>query len=188
MFRVVLMLFAALGLATRAATGETLASSDDSSNQFFETRIRPVLVERCFSCHSADAKKLKGGLYLDSREGVLKGGDNGEAIVPGAPEKSRLIEAIGYKNVDLQMPPKGMLGEQQIADLSAWVKMGAPWPKGKAVGGAGGAKGGFDLAQRKASHWAWQPIKAGGLAAGENRYRAGRPRPQFPFAGACGRG
>src|SRR6476619_6741384 len=82
---------------------------------FFETRVRPVFAEHCYKCHSAKAEKLKGGLLLDSREGFSKGGETGAVVVPGHPEQSRLIDAIGYQNVDLQMPPKAKLSAQQIA-------------------------------------------------------------------------
>src|SRR6266536_1706626 len=76
--------------------------------EFFEKQVRPVLVERCYKCHSASSEKLKGQLRLDSREGMLKGGESVQpSIAPGQPEKSRLIEAIHYGNPDLQMPPKG---------------------------------------------------------------------------------
>src|SRR5262249_14776042 len=102
-------------------------------------------------------KNPGGGLRLDSRAAAFEGGDNGPAFVPGHPEKSKLIEAIHYKNVDLQMPPKGKLPDAVIADLTAWVKMGAPWPK--EVGKAGGDKYAFDLAKRKREHWAWQPLR-----------------------------
>src|SRR4051812_26387709 len=85
---------------------------------FFESKIRPVLVERCYKCHSATSEKLKGSLLLDTREGMLKGGESGKpAVVPGQPNKSLLIEAIQYKNEDLQMPPKQRLSEQQVADF-----------------------------------------------------------------------
>src|SRR4030095_9427625 len=77
--------------------------------EFFEKRIRPVLVERCYKCHSSESEKVKGGLLLDTREGLVKGGDNGAVIVPGYPEKSRLIEAIRYTNDDFKMPPKHKL-------------------------------------------------------------------------------
>src|SRR5215213_800522 len=77
---------------------------DDAGAQFFESKVRPILVERCYSCHSAQAKKLKAGLRLDSREGMLKGGESGPAVVPGHPEQSRLVEAVRYTNPDLQMP------------------------------------------------------------------------------------
>src|SRR4051794_21142334 len=72
---------------------------------FFEQRIRPVLVKECYACHSAEAKKVKGGLRLDSRAGVLKGGDSGPAVVPGKPEESPLLEAVRHEGI--AMPPKG---------------------------------------------------------------------------------
>src|SRR5262245_15325563 len=74
--------------------------------EFFENKIRPLLVENCYKCHSAQSEKLKGGLLLDTREGVLKGGETGPAIVPGDPEKSLLIKAVRYTDKDLKMPPK----------------------------------------------------------------------------------
>jgi hypothetical protein len=98
--------------------------------EFFEKHIRPVLVENCYECHSAESEKLKGGLRLDLREGLLKGGDTGPAIVPGDPENSLLIKAVRYTDKDLQMPPKDKkLADAQIADLVAWVSLGAPDPR-----------------------------------------------------------
>jgi hypothetical protein len=120
---------------------------------FFENKIRPVLAQNCYKCHSTDAVKIKGGLRLDSRDAVRQGGDSGPAIVPGDPEKSLLIKAVRYTDPELQMPPKGeRLTAQQIADLVTWVRMGAPDPRdGVAV--AGGKK------QDAASHWAFQPVR-----------------------------
>jgi hypothetical protein len=98
---------------------------------FFEQKIRPVLVEHCYACHSAGAKKLKGNLYLDSKAGWQKGGDSGEpAILPGDPEASLLIRTIRHEEEDLEMPPKKpKLSDAVIADFVAWVKMGAPDPR-----------------------------------------------------------
>lgn len=133
--------------------------SDPGSVEFFESKIRPVLHEHCLPCHGGDAKKgPKGGLRMTGRDELLKGGDSGPAIVSGDPTKSRLIDAVGYLNPDLQMPPKGKLPAAAIADLTAWVKAGATWPK-DAAAAAGGEKS-FDLPARKAGHWAWHPIKA----------------------------
>ena len=94
--------------------------------EFFEKRIRPVLVSHCYPCHSTSAEKIKGGLKLDSRTDLLKGGENGPVIVPGNAEASRLIEAVRYRNPDLKMPPpkKGKLSEEQIADLVIWINSG----------------------------------------------------------------
>src|SRR3954468_19913352 len=107
-----------------AAAGAGPAPSGEQI-EFFERKIRPVLVENCFKCHSASSEKLKGALKLDSREAALRGGDSGKAaIVPGAPEKSLLIEAVRYGNADLQMPPKKQLTAAQISDLVDWVRIG----------------------------------------------------------------
>src|SRR5205807_4064930 len=102
--------------------------------QFFENRIRPVLAENCYKCHSVQAEKVKGGLLLDSREAVLKGGDTGPALIPGDPEHSLLIKAVRYSDPELQMPPKGkQLPDATVDDLVNWVKMGAPDPRSATV-------------------------------------------------------
>ena len=135
----------------------SLAAEPADSPDFFEKRIRPILVEHCFKCHGdLKGKEPKGGLRADSRAGLLKGGDNGPAIVAGEPDKSRLIEAVRYRNPDLQMPPKGKLTDSATADLVAWVKAGAVWPAdGRANGSSASI---FDLQKRKREHWAWQPV------------------------------
>src|SRR4051794_39608530 len=114
-FRPHLILAVVASLLSGAAAARAGTDGPDSQGaQFFEAKVRPVLVERCYGCHSAGAKKLKGGLLLDARASMLKGGDNGPAVVPKHPEQSRLVEAISYQNVDLQMPPKGRLTDQQV--------------------------------------------------------------------------
>jgi cytochrome c553 len=96
---------------------------------FFEKKIRPVLVDNCYKCHSANAEKVRGDLLLDTRDGLRKGGGSGPSIVPGNPERSRLIIALRHTNKDTAMPPKEKLPEAVIADFEAWVKMGAPDPR-----------------------------------------------------------
>src|SRR5438046_1517061 len=118
--------------AVSAEAAPQAAPDDPAAAEFFEKKVRPILVDRCHSCHSATATKLKGGLRLDSLGAALKGGDTGPAVVPGNLEKSLLVDAISYRNVDLRMPPKSKLPAEQIADLTEWVKRGAPWPKGAA--------------------------------------------------------
>ncbi len=105
--------------------------ADPAGIAFFEQKVRPVLVEHCYSCHSAEAKKLKGNLYLDSKAGWEKGGDSGDPIiVPGQPELSLLIRSVQHLEADMEMPPKKpKLPESVIADLVTWVKMGAPDPR-----------------------------------------------------------
>src|SRR5262245_22583109 len=85
--------------------------------EFFEAKIRPVLANKCYECHSAKASKLKGDLYLDSRNGLLTGGESGPAIVPGNPDKSLLIKALRHEHEKTKMPPKEKLPDSVIADF-----------------------------------------------------------------------
>ena len=130
------------------------APAEKAGIDFFEQKIRPVLVQKCYACHSSEAKKVKGGLLLDTREGLLKGGETGPTIVAGNVENSPLLEAIRYEG--LEMPPSGKLPEQVIADFEKWVKMGAPDPRdGKAI--VVSKEIDFDEARK---FWAFQPPKA----------------------------
>ncbi|HWB09645.1 MAG TPA: DUF1553 domain-containing protein [Pirellulales bacterium] len=110
---------------TRVVTDKITAEQE----AFFETKIRPVLANQCGECHASTAKTIQAGLRLDSRQGVLTGGDSGPAVVPGKPEESALIRAIRYGDDDLRMPPKRKLPDEVIADFEAWVTMGAPDPR-----------------------------------------------------------
>src|SRR5690606_37866712 len=103
--------------------------ASDAGVEFFEKKIRPVLVQHCYECHSSDAKKLGGGLLLDSRQGVLKGGDSGSLVDAARPEESLLLKAIRYADDSVQMPPQGKLPATVIADFEAWVKQGLPDPR-----------------------------------------------------------
>jgi len=123
--------------------------------EFFERRIRPILVDHCYKCHSS-AGKLKGGLNLETRDGLLRGGDTGPALEPGSPDQSRLIEAVRYKNQDLQMPPKSPLSGEQIQDLEKWVAMGAPDPR-TPVAQVSSNKRVIDLVEGH-KFWAFQPM------------------------------
>src|ERR1041384_7594979 len=105
------------------------AAADRDGIEFFETRIRPVLVEKCYSCHSATAEKVKGNLLLDTREGVLKGGDTGPSILPGNPGKSLLIKALKWSEEEFRMPPKKRLPADVVADFEARMRKGAPAPR-----------------------------------------------------------
>ncbi|MGB0767847.1 MAG: PSD1 and planctomycete cytochrome C domain-containing protein [Phycisphaeraceae bacterium] len=115
-----------------------------------------MLADNCYSCHSHEAKRNKGGFYLDSRQGIL----DAFLAEPGNadPKASMLIKAVRYEDADYAMPPKGKLPEQAIADLEKWVEMGLPWPEEQAAGETEA----FDLEARRESHWAWQPPKRSG--------------------------
>ena len=139
-----------------ASFGTAFSIGADESTEFFEQKIRPVLVDRCYSCHSAKAaakKTLKGGLLLDTREALRKGGESGPAIVPGKPQESLLIAAIRHESIE--MPPKEKLPDQVIADFVKWVQMGAPDPRD----GSATAATGIDIAAARRS-WAYQAPKA----------------------------
>lgn len=127
------------------------AQSDAKGFAFFERNIRPVLVEHCYPCHSADAqkaRKLKGGLLLDTRDGLRKGGVTGPALDTKKPMDSLLLKALRYED-DLRMPPKGKLPARVVADFELWVKQGAPDPRdGKTAAGSSPK----DL-------WAFQPLR-----------------------------
>lgn len=142
-------------LSSRAAAPAKISPADAA---FFETKIRPVLIDNCYKCHSHDADRVKGAFLLDSAPALLMGGDTGPAIVPGNPKGSLLITAITYKDEDLQMPPKGKkLSDAQIADLTEWVRRGAPYPTPHASNltpQTSAASVGVGK-----NHWAFQPVK-----------------------------
>jgi hypothetical protein len=145
-----------LALCLAALTKAAVAGDDPAGLEFFESKIRPILVDNCYSCHSQKSPKIKGGLLLDSREGVLKGGDTGPAIKPGYVEESLLIKAVRYTDNDLRMPPKNKkLAQAQIADLEAWVKMGAPDPRISQFG----ARSVATIREKARTHWAFQPVR-----------------------------
>jgi len=144
-------IFGLLITLNSAISQEITFSEEDLS--FFESEVRPLLVKHCYECHSADAKEVKGGLRLDSREFAIKGGDTGPALVPGKSKESLLISAIQYGDL-YQMPPKSRLPEQTVKVLIDWVDRGSPWPAGEAT--ATHAARDFDLEKRAAEHWVWK--------------------------------
>ncbi len=145
------------GPALAVATGMLLlalparAADAPDGLEFFEKKIRPLLAEHCYECH-ATGQKTKGGLNLDSREGWMKGGDSGPALVPGELDASLLIKAVRYKDKEFRMPPKRKLTDSQIADFEQWVKLGAPDPR---TGGTTLAKKEINITEGR-KHWAYQ--------------------------------
>ena len=136
-----------------------LAGIADEKTDFFEKKIRPVLSENCYECHSAKSKSLKAGLLLDRKAGWERGGKNGMVIVPGEPSKSILMNALRYDNHDLQMPPSGKLSETVVADFEKWIAMGAQDPRNSSmeeVFAVGGLKAKSLEEGRK--FWAFKPI------------------------------
>ncbi|MDB5311003.1 MAG: hypothetical protein JWO38_5205 [Gemmataceae bacterium] len=169
--------------------GPTPATAPDPEQvEFFEKKVRPVLTEHCYSCHSADAaskKKLKGGLLLDSRDGLLRGGDNGPSLVPGKPAESALIQTLKYDG-DLKMPPKGKLPDGVIADLETWVKMGAPDPR-RAQAGGGKKQIGLSIEEGR-KFWAYRPVTDPAVPAVKTAGWAANDIDRFILAGLEAKG
>ncbi|MGE3780975.1 MAG: DUF1549 domain-containing protein, partial [Pirellulaceae bacterium] len=161
MKRVRLLAFIWVGLLSWAAAEEQRNDSEQAF-QFFETKIRPVLVEHCYECHAAGAKIVQGGLLLDHRDGLLQGGDSGAAIVPGQAAESLVMRALRYD--ELEMPPAGKLPDSVIRDFEAWIAMGAPDPRSgseRRQQAPGQARG--SAANR---HWAYQPLQMSAVPVG----------------------
>jgi hypothetical protein len=119
--------------------------------EFFEKKVRPVLVEKCFSCHGP--KKQQGGLRLDGRDTILQGGDSGPAVVAGKPDESLLVKAI-RQDGELKMPPKGKLAADQVNALAEWIRLGAPWPAE-----TDGKLANASVAAIRERHWAFRPVR-----------------------------
>jgi hypothetical protein len=141
------MIFVAGLASTKACHAES--ESTPEQVRFFETSIRPLLVDKCQKCHGAE--KQWGMLRLDSRDAILRGGESGPAIIPGKSEESRLVQAIRHADDSLKMPPKEKLTESQIADVIRWIGMGAPFPAATENG---------KRAFRNPNHWAFQPVRS----------------------------
>lgn len=135
-----------------------LLADDAADEAFFESKVRPVLIAKCQECHNSD--KPKAGLQLDSRDGVITGGESGPVAIPGKPEESLLIEVIGYRNV-VQMPPKSKLPDSEIAVLTEWVRRGLPWPNSKPATPAPAASptAQHEFSDEQKAFWAFQPVR-----------------------------
>jgi hypothetical protein len=116
-------------LVTLTGALSAAESATPEQIEFFEKRIRPVLVSQCYACHSAESPQIKGGLLLDTRAGVRRGGESGEVVVLGEPGESLLIKALKYADDAPAMPPRKQLSADVIADFEKWVKLGAPDPR-----------------------------------------------------------
>jgi hypothetical protein len=154
--RRVMALSAVVAALAATVCGAKAVPQTPEQTEFFEKQVRPILVERCYACHSA--KVAQSGLRLDSRAALLAGGARGPAITPGQPDKSLLLTAIAYSDAKLQMPPSGRLKASEIAVLTEWITQGATWPVGKGATPAAAPKSTFDLKAR-ASHWSFQPLR-----------------------------
>ncbi len=152
----VCLLFWAVAVVHAEDQAGAQAKADPVAEQFFEQKIRPLLIARCQNCHGAD--KQKGNLRLDSLEALLEGGDSGAALVPNEPGKSVLMDVISYRG-EIKMPPKSKLSDAEIADLTQWVKLGAPWPNSKpATAPATAPAAQAVITDEQRAFWAFQPV------------------------------
>ncbi len=139
----------------RPGSERKIPTFDAAAVEFFQKKVQPLLQARCYECHSKDSKRLEGGLRLDARPLVLKGGDTGASAVPGKPDESLLIEAVNYES--FEMPPKGKLPAGEIAIFKKWIELGLPWSEDGLTADVASEE--FPLDARRQSHWAWQPIR-----------------------------
>ena len=162
-----------LGLSTPA-----VAQSGDPV-EFFEMRVRPLLAENCFACHADSAM---GGLQMKSRENLLKGGNSGPAMVPGAPEQSLLIQAVRQTHESLKMPPEGKLRDEEIEDLVAWIRAGAVWPEAAQPPVPGREGDRYVIGPEQRSFWAFRSLLLGAPPPVKNRSWIRSPIDQFILA------
>ena len=123
-------------------------AQDSAGIELFETRVRPVLAQNCYACHSADSPKIQGALRVDSPEALIAGGNAGSTVVPGKPERSLLMLVLSHEDA-VKMPPGAKLGDADIAAIAKWIRMGAPIPTVKVVSQA---------EKSESDHWAFQPL------------------------------
>ena len=154
-YLLVVPIIAAIPLQIASADEASSLKADAQGIEFFEKHIRPLLVERCYECHSGS--ESEGGLSLGSKAALLFGGDSGAAVIPGKPDESRIVEAVRYQNLNLQMPPKGRLSDAEIERIVEWVKLGAPDPREATEPSNQASPRGMSIAEGR-DFWCFQPI------------------------------
>ena len=160
-----------LAVSGRADNTALTAKVEPKAVEFFETQVRPLLFNKCYSCHGA--KQQSGGIRLDSREFMLKGGGSSAVLTPGEPEKSLLVTVTHYDG-NVKMPPTGKLKPEEIAALTEWVKSGAAWPEKEGDKPAS--------ADSRLNHWSFQPVKKSPIPKVSNPAWAQNPIDAFIFA------
>jgi hypothetical protein len=146
-----------LALACSLTVAVLAHAADPEALAFFELKVRPILVEQCYTCHGE--KKQKGGLQLDSRDALRKGGENGPVVVAGKPGESRLIRAVRYTDKELRMPPDKKLRADQIAELERWVQIGAPDPRDGPPGSESANLEWDKIVAERRNWWSLQPVR-----------------------------
>ncbi len=168
------------GTALVALLSSAQARADDADLAFFEARVRPILVKHCYPCHSHEANKSRGGLLLDQRDGLLKGGQSGPAVVVGKPEQSLLIKAVRYEDEALKMPPAGKLPAAVVADLERWIKEGAAAPAGPPT--AKVAASWAETLRQRSDWWSLKPVRGPVLPKVANAAWSEHPVDRFLLA------
>ncbi len=179
-----ILLALAVALPSQASAGEP----GPEQVRFFEAKVRPILVENCFKCHGPE--KHKSNLRLDSRAAALAGGDQGPAVVPGKPEESLLLTAVRHED-ELKMPPSKKLPAEQVADLTRWVSMGAPWPASEGESAAAAPttrKPGYAITEKDRAHWSFQAVKRPAVPAVSQPSWVRNPIDAFILSGLDGKG
>lgn len=142
-----------LALAARPGFGE----SAEEKVAFFEKKVRPVLVNRCYACHSADTKPA-GGLRVDDRNGLLTGGDTGPGVIPGDPENSTILKRIRHTDPKRKMPKEGEpVTSEELENLTAWIRDGVAWPAEKLPESFGKSRAAYE--RLRSRHWSFQPLR-----------------------------
>ena len=145
----------ALAATSAAASNQPASPEPAAAVEFFEKKVRPLLADNCYICHSADTNS-KGGLRVDDRNGLIQGGNSGAAVVPGKPEDSLLIQAVRHAAGVPKMPPKKKLADEELAILARWIKDGAAWPEVKVPVSLGKPDEKYEKLRKE--HWAWRPL------------------------------
>ncbi len=167
----VLAAWSVLGYSARAA------AADAEGVRFFEAHVRPLFSANCYECHAGD--EPKGGLRLDSRSAAMTGGESGAVIDPGKPESSLLITAVRYLDSSLEMPPKKKLSKKQVALLTQWIQMGAPWPEEANAQVVADKRERFEITEKDRNYWAFRPIQSPPAPAATDGQSVAKPTDAF---------
>ena len=151
----------------RADDNASSSAQKEERVRFFEANVRPVLVEHCYSCHGADEVSRGGNFRLDTPSTLIAGGSLGPALIKGAPQESRIVQAMEYVLPDLQMPPDGKLSQEKIDAIKKWVQDGAEDPRSDDPNGSPPKAGFSDKLSLAKDHWAYQPIQASSSTSDE---------------------
>lgn len=174
-----------IGILT-ASFSARAESAEEEKLDFFEKKVRPILVNNCYNCHSADTKPA-GGLRVDDRTGLFSGGDTGPGVVPGEPEKSLILRRIKNQDPKRRMPKESeALADADVTTLTQWIKDGAAWPREKIPANLGKIRPNYP--ELKAKHWAWQPLVEPKALAVKNQKWSKSDIDRFVLAGLEGKG